>query len=168
MRILWLTIPVGIALGTVEVIFQQNVTGIDANVFSLWIFLATLVVVLTLAPRARVASDTEPSWKLSGRAKQLPERVRSVWTMQQLPRIGMLAALGVFAIILGILGFVIQYAAWTVGFGALLLTRFGTRYGWGEAAGPESPAPAAPVTHGPEGMLAGGYDEPGAPSPSGF
>ena len=77
--------------------------------------------------------------------------------------------LGVFAIILGILGFVIQYAAWTVGFGALLLTRFGTRYGWGETAGPESsPAPASLVTHGPEGMLPEGYDEPGAPSPSGF
>ena len=79
MRILWLTIPVGIALGIVEVVFQQNVTGIDANVFSLWLFLATLVVVLTLAPRARVASDTEPSWKLSGRVKPLPERVRGVW-----------------------------------------------------------------------------------------
>ena len=33
MRILWLTIPVGMALGVVEVIFQQNVQGIDANVF---------------------------------------------------------------------------------------------------------------------------------------
>jgi branched-subunit amino acid ABC-type transport system permease component len=99
MRILWLTIPVGIALGIVEVVFQQNVTGIDASVFSLWIFLATLVVVLTLAPRARVASDTEPSWKLSGRAKPLPERVREVRTMRQLPRIGMLAVLGVFVVI---------------------------------------------------------------------
>ena len=38
--------------------------------------------------------------------------------------------LKVFAIILGILGFIVQYAAWTVGFGALLLTRFGTRYHW--------------------------------------
>jgi hypothetical protein len=76
--------------------------------------------------------------------------------------------LGVFALILGILGFVIQYAAWTVGFGALLLTRFGTRYGWGETAGPESPAPAAPAAHGADVTLSGGYDEPGAPSPSGL
>ncbi|MGH7565910.1 MAG: hypothetical protein ACREK2_03685 [Gemmatimonadota bacterium] len=53
--------------------------------------------------------------------------------------------LGVFALILGIIGFVIQYAAWTVGFGALLLTRFGTRYGWGEAPGPESPAAPPPA-----------------------
>ena len=99
MRILWLTIPVGIALGIVEVVFQQNVTGIDANVFSLWILLATLVVVFTLAPRARVASDIEPSWKLSGRAKPMPERVRSVWTMRQLPRIGMFAVVAVFVLI---------------------------------------------------------------------
>jgi hypothetical protein len=76
--------------------------------------------------------------------------------------------LGVFALILGIIGFVIQYAAWTVGFGALLLTRFGTRYGWGETAGPESPAPAAPMAHGADVTLSGGYDEPGAPSPSGL
>jgi hypothetical protein len=74
--------------------------------------------------------------------------------------------LGVFALILGIIGFVIQYAAWTVGFGALLLTRFGTRYGWGETAGPESPAPA-PVAHAPETALPGGWDEPGPPAPSG-
>lgn len=99
MRILWLTIPAGIAFGIVEIVFQQNVTGIDANVFSLWILVATLVAVLTLAPRARVASDTEPSWKLSGRAKPMPERVRSVWTMRQLPRIGILAVLAVSVLI---------------------------------------------------------------------
>ncbi len=69
--------------------------------------------------------------------------------------------LGVFAVILGILGFVLQYAAWTVGLGALLLTRFGTRYGWGEAPGPGTPAaPPAPPSEGPmappaEGSLEG-------------
>ena len=47
----------------------------------------------------RVASDTEPSWKLSGRVKPMPERVRSVWAMRQLPRIGMLAVLLVFSLI---------------------------------------------------------------------
>lgn len=67
--------------------------------------------------------------------------------------------LGVFAIILGILGFVLQYAAWTVGLGALLLTRFGTRYGWGEAPGPGTPAvpttpPDAPPPP-PSGSLEG-------------
>lgn len=65
--------------------------------------------------------------------------------------------LGVFAIILGILGFVLQYAAWTVGLGALLLTRFGTRYGWGEAPGPGTPAaPPAPPSDAPPAPLAEG------------
>jgi hypothetical protein len=65
--------------------------------------------------------------------------------------------LGVFAILLGILGFVIQYAAWTVGFGALLLTRFGTRYGWGEAPGPATPSapPPAPPYGDAEPLPAG-------------
>ncbi|MFI5046022.1 MAG: ATP-binding cassette domain-containing protein [Acidimicrobiia bacterium] len=99
MRILWLTIPVGIALGIVEVIFQQNVTGADANVFALWLFVATLVVVLTLAPRARVASESEPAWKLAGRSKPLPERVRGIWAMRQLPRAGVAVVLVVFAVI---------------------------------------------------------------------
>jgi hypothetical protein len=69
--------------------------------------------------------------------------------------------LGVFAVLLGILGFVLQYAAWTVGLGALLLTRFGTRYGWGETPGPGAPAaPPAPLSGVPpappaEGPLEG-------------
>lgn len=74
--------------------------------------------------------------------------------------------LGVFAVILGILGFVLQYAAWTVGFGALLLTRFGTRYGWGETAGPETAPPAAPAPHEPVYPTSpSGYDPPEAPPP---
>ena len=52
--------------------------------------------------------------------------------------------LRVFAVILGILGFVIQYIAWTIGFGVLLLTRFGTRYRWGEGEPGAPPAPQAP------------------------
>ncbi|MEX1007925.1 MAG: branched-chain amino acid ABC transporter permease/ATP-binding protein [Acidimicrobiia bacterium] len=99
MRILWLTIPVGMALGVIEVIFQQNVHGIDANVFALWLFVATLVAVLTLARSARVATESEGAWKLAGRVKPLPERIRSIWAMRQLPRIGLVGALMVFALI---------------------------------------------------------------------
>jgi hypothetical protein len=69
--------------------------------------------------------------------------------------------LGVFAVILGILGFVLQYAAWTVGLGALLLTRFGTRYGWGEAPGPGTPAvpPATPSDAPPAPPAAGSLED---------
>ena len=66
MRILWLTIPVGMALGIVEVIFQQNVQGIDANVFALWLFVATLVVVLTL-PRVDAGRRPKPAARGSSR-----------------------------------------------------------------------------------------------------
>ncbi|MFN2383659.1 MAG: hypothetical protein ABR559_05280 [Gemmatimonadota bacterium] len=63
--------------------------------------------------------------------------------------------LKVFAIILAIIGFAIQYVAWTTGFGALLLTRFGTRYQWGNGGGPEGvvTAPLASVAPAPEPPL---------------
>jgi len=48
---------------------------------------------------------------------------------------------GVFGAILMVIGLVIQFAAWTVGFGLFLLTRFGTRYSWGNGETPERPAP---------------------------
>ncbi|MBW3660634.1 MAG: hypothetical protein KY397_03260 [Gemmatimonadetes bacterium] len=67
------------------------------------------------------------------------------------------AALGVpaagpleaFAVILMVIGFVIQYVAWTIGLGALLLTRFGTRYTWNGEGGPAAPVPAPAGTAPP-------------------
>lgn len=73
--------------------------------------------------------------------------------------------LEVFAVILGILGFVLQYIAWTVGLGVLLLTRFGTRYTWDGEGGPAAPAPAPPGGTAPTP----GEDAPGtepAPPPA--
>lgn len=61
--------------------------------------------------------------------------------------------LGVIAVILAILGWIVQFAAWTMGFGAFLLTRFGTRYQWDdggpEPSQPGSPAPAPAATEPP-------------------
>lgn len=54
--------------------------------------------------------------------------------------------LGVFATILAILGWIVQFAAWTTGFGAFLLTRFGTRYGWDRSGPDASSPPDAPVS----------------------
>lgn len=70
--------------------------------------------------------------------------------------------LGVFGTVLTVLGFIAQYAAWTVGMGALLLTRFGTRYRWGNGETPEpapAPAPAVPA--------AGGLENPPPAPPEG-
>ncbi len=47
---------------------------------------------------------------------------------------------GVFGVILMVIGIVIQFAALTIGFGLFLLTRFGTRYNWGNGETPERPA----------------------------
>ncbi len=47
---------------------------------------------------------------------------------------------GVFGAILTVIGIVIQFAALTIGFGLFLLTRFGTRYNWGNGETPERPA----------------------------
>ena len=64
--------------------------------------------------------------------------------------------LKVFGAVLTVLGFIAQYVAWTIGLGVLLLTRFGTRYRWGDGETPEPvPAPPPPVT--------ATHAEPGAP-----
>jgi ABC-type branched-subunit amino acid transport system ATPase component/ABC-type branched-subunit amino acid transport system permease subunit len=52
-----------------------------------------------MSRRSRVATETTSAWRLAGRVKPLPERVRHVWAIRQLPRIGVLATLLVFALI---------------------------------------------------------------------
>ena len=56
--------------------------------------------------------------------------------------LGLVPWLGIFAVMLGIVGFVVEYVAWTAGMGAVILNRFG-----GEpavVAGPSSPIPESP------------------------
>lgn len=67
--------------------------------------------------------------------------------------------IGGIAIALMVVGIIIQYIAWTTGFGALLLTRFGTRARWGDGgtAAPVAAPPAEPVL----------APEPAAPAVSG-
>lgn len=52
-----------------------------------------------------------------------------------------------FAIMLGIFGFMVQYLAWTVGFGAVLLTRFGTSDSWRREPGPPPHVPPTRPAH---------------------
>jgi hypothetical protein len=47
-------------------------------------------------------------------------------------------------------GFAVQYAAWTIGFGAVLLARFGSsRQRWAPAVAPPPPPPVTPVPYDP-------------------
>lgn len=60
---------------------------------------------------------------------------------------------------------IVKYVAWTVGFGAALLTRFGTSETWGGAA--SAPLPAAPSTpmEGEAEDFGWAEEEPSAPAP---
>ena len=49
-----------------------------------------------------------------------------------------------FVMMFAIFGALVKYVAWTVGFGAAVLTRFGTADGWGGEAGPPLPVGQAP------------------------
>jgi len=56
-----------------------------------------------------------------------------------------------FSVLLVFLGLLFQYLAWTVGFGAFLLTRFGTQSGWYPRRGlPLSTAPPPEALPAPE------------------
>lgn len=52
--------------------------------------------------------------------------------------------LGFFAFMFGLLGFLVQAAAWTVGFGAVILARFGTAPGYWPRQGSPGGAPVPP------------------------
>lgn len=73
--------------------------------------------------------------------------------------------LRVFGTVLTVLGFIAQYAAWTVGMGVLLLTRFGTRYRWGDGETPEPAQVTAPVVTAPGGSGPEGYGPPPPATP---
>jgi hypothetical protein len=49
-----------------------------------------------------------------------------------------------FVMMFAIFGALVKYVAWTVGFGAAVLTRFGTADSWGGEAGPASPVTQVP------------------------
>ena len=55
-----------------------------------------------------------------------------------------------FVMMFAIFGALVKYLAWTVGFGAAVLTRFGTAEGWGGQAAPPAPVAPAPPAVEPE------------------
>jgi hypothetical protein len=73
----------------------------------------------------------------------------AIWALSL---VGHLVALGGWAVwglaaIFSAMGFLVEYLAWTVGFGAALLTRFGTRPSGGDVAAAPEPhfEPPPPV-----------------------
>ncbi len=109
MRSLPATIAGGIAVGVCEAVIRANVDSADQSIVDLYLFGATLVLVLFVVRSGR----DEEGWSLSARVKPIPERLRHLWYVRWLPRIGF-AALFTF---LGVLPFFLdersQQFLWT-------------------------------------------------------
>lgn len=58
----------------------------------------------------------------------------------------MIPWMGLFSVVTGLFGFLAQAAAWIVGFGAVILARFGTAPGYWPRQGPPSSVPPPPYT----------------------
>ena len=88
MRSLPVTLVAGIAVGIVEVILQQNVDPSDLGVTELWLFVATLAIVLVFSRLARTPDDG--GWKLAGAApaSAAPEASGAPWWSRHLGRAG--------------------------------------------------------------------------------
>ena len=98
MRSLPIVLVAGIGVGIVEVILQQNVDPSDLGVTELWLFLATLVIVLVFS--RVVARDRRR--RVEGEPRRY--RVRAVdaggpWWSRHLGRIGIVALFGVLVLI---------------------------------------------------------------------
>ncbi|MBA2565362.1 MAG: hypothetical protein H0V09_08065 [Gemmatimonadetes bacterium] len=75
----------------------------------------------------------------------------------------------VFAAVLMALGVLVLYLAWTVGFGAVILTRFGTRTTWsGEPPTAAALPPDVPTGPAPAPVPAASYPGAGAPYPPSY
>ena len=97
MRSLPIALVAGIGVGIVEVILQQNVDPSDLGVTELWLFVATLVIVLVFSRLSRGVDDG--GWKVTA---STPVRTRDPdgpWWMRNLGRIGVVALFGALVLI---------------------------------------------------------------------
>jgi ABC-type branched-subunit amino acid transport system ATPase component/ABC-type branched-subunit amino acid transport system permease subunit len=96
MRSLPITLVAGIGVGIVEVILQQNVAPSDLGVTELWLFVATLFIVLVYS---RLSGASDDGWKLAGLAPPRVERTTAPWWLRHLPRLGVVALFAVLVLI---------------------------------------------------------------------
>jgi ABC-type branched-subunit amino acid transport system ATPase component/ABC-type branched-subunit amino acid transport system permease subunit len=97
MRSIPTTLVAGIAVGIVEVILQQNVDPSDLGVTELWLFVATLVVVLVFSRLSRGVD--EGGWKVTASTPARATRVAGPWFVRHLGRIGVVALFGALVLI---------------------------------------------------------------------
>ena len=97
MRSLPVALIAGILVGIVEVILQQNVDPSDLGVTELWLFVATLVIVLAFSRRTVAVDDG--GWKLTAATELRRSHDAAPWWVRHLGGIGVLAVFGVLVLI---------------------------------------------------------------------
>ena len=85
----------GIGVGVIETIVKGNVATTNQTIVDVFMLIAVLVVVLWLARSQREAGG----WTLSPRAKPIPDRLRTVFWVRNLNRIGFVALFGALAVL---------------------------------------------------------------------
>jgi ABC-type branched-subunit amino acid transport system permease subunit/ABC-type branched-subunit amino acid transport system ATPase component len=84
MQSLPMTIVGGIAVGVFEQVVETNVDDRSQNVVDLYLFIAALILVMFVVRNRR----DDAGWSLSAQPKPIPERLRTVWYVRHLPKIG--------------------------------------------------------------------------------
>ena len=97
MRSLPTVLVAGIGVGIVEVVLQQNVHPTDLGVTELWLFVATLVVVLAFSRRASGAD--EGGWKVTAATPAPVRDDTRPWWSRHLGRLGVVALFVVLVVI---------------------------------------------------------------------
>ncbi len=92
MRSLPVTLLAGIGVGIVEVVLQQNVDPGDLGVTELWLFVATLVIVLVFSRLSRAPDDG--GWKLAGGAPATAVEASAPWWSRHLSHAAVLVLFG--------------------------------------------------------------------------
>src|SRR5262249_31170126 len=97
MRSLPVALAAGIGVGIVEVILQQNVDPGDLGVPQLWLFVATLVMVLAFSRRTGTVDDG--GWKLTAATELRRGDDDTPWWVRHLGRIGVVGVFGALVLI---------------------------------------------------------------------
>ncbi len=97
MRSLPIALVAGIGVGIVEVILQQNVDPSDLGVTELWLFVATLVIVLVFSRLSHGIDDG--GWKVTASTPVRVVDAAGPWWSRHLGRIGVVVLFGALVLI---------------------------------------------------------------------
>jgi ABC-type branched-subunit amino acid transport system permease subunit len=102
MRSLPVALVAGVGVGIVEVVLQQNVDPSDLGVTELWLFVATLVIVLVfsrLSQRSGAAGVDDCAWKVTASAPVRVSDAAGPWWSRHLGRVGVAVLFAALALI---------------------------------------------------------------------